>query len=148
MPTIVQDAGGVHWPSPRPNAGHSSENLTRALLCFGPHQPRIPEQLAHQASRARCPRGILASGSALQRIAIIGLAEPVELERWSGIADGCRTCSTLNLSRGSRRTMGRSIARDTLEKARYFLDRAVAAEADPQSPRTAYTANLARSMHD
>jgi hypothetical protein len=38
--------------------------------------------------------------------------------------------------------MGRSIARDTLEKARYFLDRAVAAEADPQSPRIAYSANL------
>jgi hypothetical protein len=38
--------------------------------------------------------------------------------------------------------MGRSIARDTLEKARYFLDRAVAAEADPQSPRIAYTAYL------
>jgi hypothetical protein len=38
--------------------------------------------------------------------------------------------------------MVRSIARDTLEKARYFLDRAVAAEADPQSPRIAYTANL------
>ena len=38
--------------------------------------------------------------------------------------------------------MARSIARDTLEKARYFLDRAVAAEADPQSPRIAYTANI------
>jgi len=38
--------------------------------------------------------------------------------------------------------MARSGTRTTLEKARYFLDRAVAAEADPRSSRIAYTADL------
>jgi hypothetical protein len=38
--------------------------------------------------------------------------------------------------------MARSIAGSTLEKARYFLHQAAAAEADLASPRIAYAANL------
>lgn len=38
--------------------------------------------------------------------------------------------------------MARSIASNTLEKARYFLHQAAAAEADLASPRIAYAANL------